>query len=414
MSAPPDANALLSGGPNAPRRTPAEADAAYKLLKIMWERLGWAPPLPHITDIERNPGGRSETQRRRPRVVPPGRNEALLYYSPTKTAQMPDGEKWALQRWNERQVAKGVALDHGIQDRIIASQDDNDALDELVAQAKTRAKSDQGANQGTARHKITEKLDFGIDPGPLSDRLRADIEAYRAVTRGLDMVLAEVFVVHDLSKMGGTLDRVAYYPVTGRYHIVDLKPPDSGYGQGERAIQFGIYSRSQAYNWNLAQHLLATDRKALKTTNLRAELPAPLDLERAIMVHVPRGGVGRAFTAWVDIDQGWNEGFDIAKRMRRWQSRDFQESLVTPFEVKPPPTVIDAKPSNGALPRSAAAALAAAPSAAQEAPLFDPVIEAIEAAADLDALKAVYAANKGPGWTEAYTVAYKSRRDQVA
>lgn len=345
----PSANDLLTGarpagtddGHRGGRAAPAAQNSDLALMRIMWERLGWDPPFGHITAIDRNVEARYESQQRNPKVVPPGRDKQLIYYSPTKTAQMPEGERWALNDWKLARVAEGVALDHGIQDRIIACQGDDKAMKRLVAQAMTRAKADQGADQGTARHKIAEKIDFGIEPGPLSDRMRVDIEAYRAVTRGLDMVLAEVFVVYDLDKMGGTLDRVAYYPATGCYHILDLKPPDSGYGQGERSIQFGIYSHSQPYNWNLAQHLLATDRKALKTTNLRTELPQPLDMERAIMVHVPRGGIGRAFTAWVDIDQGWREGFDIARRMRRWQNRDFQESLVTPFEVKPPPTVLD-------------------------------------------------------------------------
>ena len=341
-SAPPDPNALLDGpsGPSAPARTPARlADADWTLLQIMWERLGWPEPVRDYAEIERNPGGRSETEKRRPRVVPPGRDVALLYYSPTNTAKLPS-DKYLLNQWGERQVAIGTALDPGLQDLIIAKQDDRDAMNGLVKRAKSRAKSDEGADRGTARHDISAKIDFGLDPGRLPDGIRADLDAYRHATRNLDMVLGEVFVVDDQHKMGGTLDRIAYYQ--GRYYIVDLKPPDNGFGQDERAIQFAIYSRALAYNWNLAQHLLATNPKMLPTTNLRAELPQPLDQERAIMVHVPRGGIGRAFTAWVDIRAGW-EGFQHALWQRRWQSRDYRESLVTPFEPAERPTVIDTK-----------------------------------------------------------------------
>jgi hypothetical protein len=435
---PPDPNQLLMGGPAARTPSPpsvphATDDADWELLKIMWHRLGWPPPVRDYADVERNPGGRTDTQRRRPRVVPPGRADALLYWSPTNIAKLP-GDHFLLELWKQRQVLLGTALDQGIQDQAIAAQNDRDALNKLVQRAMNRAKSDENADRGSARHAISAKIDFGLQPGRLSDSLRADLDAYRHATRHFDMVLGEVFVVDDVHKMGGTLDRVCEYQ--GRYYIMDLKPPESGFSQDERAIQFAIYARAQAYNWNLAQHLMATDPKALPTARLRAELPQPLDQERAIMVHVPRGGTGRASTAWVDIAAGW-EGFEHAIWQRRWQSRDYRESLVTPFEpTGPDRTVIDPGQRNGRPPGAHPAAPAGTPrgpittahapalSGAASSPFLpagtpgdplDPdeaVKAALRAAPDGEALKAVWRRYKAT-WCTDYTTVYQERRDQL-
>jgi len=436
-TAPPSANDMLTGSGTsdaAPERARRLDRADLELMKIMWERVGWDPPNPEITDIERNPGGRTETDKRRPRVVPPGRDTALLYYSPTNTAKLPSNQ-FNLERWKQRQVLKGTALDPGIQDLAISHQDDDDFLNDLVFRAMRRAKSDQGADQGTARHKLAEKIDFGIDPGPLSPRMRADIEAYRGATRGLRMVLGEMIVVDDANKMCGTFDRVIEYQ--GRYYIGDLKPPDTGYGQDEHAIQFAIYSRALLYNWNLAQQMLAAKAKAaLKTTNLRAELPGPIDQDRAIVIHVPRDGIGRASVAWVDIRAGW-DGFEHAKWMRRWQSRDFREALETPFEPKVPATVIDtaagratdtaasASNGNGHIGKAAQRALDAAPTAADDAPLDAPLddpgapsdedvaLAEILGATDDTALKVIYAKHRAL-WTSPEAAVPTAWRDKRA
>lgn len=345
-TAPPAPDDLLRSTTTAER--PRALDQAdVELMKIMWARVGWPEPDPTITEIERNPNGKTKTQRRRARVVPPGRDVGLLYWGPSNTAEMPDGERHALIDWKLARTAEGIAQDPGLQDLVIAAQGDKEKMKTLVWRAINRARGDEGADKGTARHEAAEKLDFlGWDAlGPLSPRMRADLEAYQEATRGIDMVLGEMFVVDDVHKMGGTFDRVCYYQ--GRYYIADLKPPDTGWGQGAHAIQFAIYSRCELYNWNLAQRMLAAKDKTIKDTNLRAALPGPIDLERAIVIHVPRDGIGRAYTAWVDIASGW-KGFQLAGGMRRWQNRDFQESLVTPFEPVRPATVIDVAPAPSA------------------------------------------------------------------
>jgi hypothetical protein len=181
---------------------------------------------------------------------------------------------------------------------------------------------------------------------------------------------------------------------------------------------------------------------------------------------VPRDGIGRAYTAWVNIAAGW-EGFEHAKWMRRWQNRDYQESLVTPFTPKPPPTVIDTAASGvaqlarrnerspesvervaklaGAGPTSApfrergvadgrpvtevalpdpspeeARALVARAGGITEIDETDPahpysvIYRALDAADDLTALKAVWAEHGKAGhWTERHTVHYKRRRDKI-
>jgi hypothetical protein len=351
MSA-PDASDLLTGNgargsgngaSNERYRAPvSRSDVA--LMKIMWERVGWPEPDESITEIPRKPSGRTEEQRRRPRIVPPGRNDALLYYSPSNTSKLPSSN-YLLHKYDLRQVLLGAALDEGIREMALAHQDDKDELNRLAWLAQQRAKSELNAQRGTARHKVAEKLDFGIDVGTLDRVLHADMKAYRGATQDLDMVLGEMFVVDDEHRMGGSFDRVVYYHATGRYYIADLKPPESGFGQDEHAIQFAIYSRCLLYNWNLAEVMLRSNqRKELKTTQLRAELPQPLDQERAIVIYVPRGGIGRAHVAWVNIAAGW-EGFQHAQWMRHWQRQETREGLIVPFTPKAKPVHIDVAPA---------------------------------------------------------------------
>ena len=437
-SAPPDPNAMLMGGGDAERidvgRT-VVGKSDVELMKIMWQRAGWDLPNTEIVDIQRNPNGRSETARRRPRIVPPGRDIALLYYSPSSTANLPDGDRYSLNLWKQRQTALGVAMDPGLQDLIISHQDDKDELDRLVNRAMRVARADTGADKGTARHKLAEKIDFGIDPGPLSPRMRADIDAYRHATRGLEMVLGEMFVVDDVHKMGGTFDRVVSYQ--GRTYIADLKPPSTGFGQGAHAVQFAIYSRSELYNWNLAQTMIAAGRaKELPTTNLRSALPGPVDQERAIVIHVPRDGIGRAHIAWINIADGW-DGFEHAQWMRRWQNRDYQESLETPFEPKVPATVIDlgkrrapgtpptlvrrvelpSPPDDTPLAPLPAPAADATPPADDATPPEEAtrgeLWAAITSAPDTVVLTALWRANQHR-WTDAYTALAKRRKGELA
>jgi len=332
--------------PSADTEAPTR-DADYELLKIMWARAGWDPPFRGITSITRNTESWQEWRRRQPLVVPPNRDRGLWYDSPSKTADMPDGEPYQLIAWKLRQVAKGITLAPGLQDLVSSHQHDDKMMNKLVKRAINRARGDENADKGTARHKTAELEDFGLSPGPQSPRMRADLDAYHEVTRAFVMVLGEMFVVDDVHKLGGTFDRVAWYEPDKCYYILDLKPPDSGYGQGAKAIQFAIYQAGWLYNWSLAQYWLDRDPKKLPELSLRSPLPQPMNDEYAIMVHVPRNGAGRAYTARVNIGHG-RTGRRIAAEMRRWQDQGFQDSLVIPFEPEikeftpaTPPLVLD-------------------------------------------------------------------------
>jgi hypothetical protein len=260
-------------------------------------------PNPAGEDIPRDHIGR-------PLVVPPGGGKPIAYTRCTTYVGCLD-DMWNLHRWDERNVAIGLADRPDLLLSVSAHRDDKDKLNDIVSAAKEAAKAKAAAEIGTSLHKLTERLDRGQTLGVVPATYKADIAAYERATACLEIVGIERFTVLDELKIGGTHDRTVRYQ--DRRYISDLKTGSINYGALKIAMQLAVYSRSVLY-----------DHRTFERA------PLDVDQDRALVIHLP-AGQGRCELHWVDIAAGW-EAVQVAAQVRAWRSRG---GLFTPFETTP-------------------------------------------------------------------------------
>lgn len=225
-------------------------------------------------------------------------------------------DTYALHRWGERMVAKGMHLRPDILARV-GTTDDKATLDALCNEAKNAAGSKIGANLGTAVHNYTEQLDRGVELRSIGvpSTLVGDIASYGEALRvhGLEPVksLIERVVICTKYGIAGRLDRVLTnrFPFgrwvgTGELFIGDVKTAAHiGYSWLEVAMQLAIYANAD-YLWNIAE---------------RTFEPMPkIDLHEAVVLHVP---VQQSQTVpyRIDIKAGW-EYVELAAQIRAARS----------------------------------------------------------------------------------------------
>lgn len=268
-----------------------------------------------MTDLFDAPGAGGDATkvprdgRGRPKIVPPGGGKEVSYTRCTTfVAALED--TYNLTKWKMRQVALGLADRPDLLLSVSAHRDDKSELDRVADAAMEAAQSSAAATTGTALHTLTELHDHGRPIGTLPAAARADLDAYIAETAGLSYVAIEQFRVCDELKVGGTADRVI--DLGDRLMIGDVKSGDITYGIGKIAMQLAVYARSTAYT----------------AGGGRVPDVKPMDLERAVVVHLPAGR-GVCTLHEVDIAAGW-EAVQLAARVRSWRGR---KNLATPATV---------------------------------------------------------------------------------
>lgn len=255
----------------------------------------------------------------RPLIVPPGGGKPVPYQRVTTFVDVLD-DKRALYDWGKRMVALGLSERPDLVLAVSAHRDDKDELNRICEQALEAAKGNAAATRGTAIHYLTAQVDQGLTLPPLPEDARRDIDAYRAVTAGMEMVHVEKFVVNDSLRVAGTADR--FVRIDGVTYCADIKTSaDLRYGTLAYAMQIALYAHSVAYD---------------PATGEREPIPG-VDLNSGIIIHVP-AGEGRAQLYWVDIAAGW-KGVQIAQTVKEWRAR---KGLATPFET--PPAVTTDRP----------------------------------------------------------------------
>jgi hypothetical protein len=240
----------------------------------------------------------------RPLVRPEGGGKPVAYTRPTTLAKaISDME--GLSKWRVRMAAKGLAMRKDLLAMVASHHDDKRELDRLCEEAQEAASASEGRNLGTALHRFTERLDRGEEvaaPAPWD----ADLDAYAMTLNGAGIVRfrswVEVPLVCDAVKAAGTADRLVMHD--GRHYIADIKT--GGYlAWGDYAMQLAIYANSVPYD-------LAND--------VRLAWPGDVDLERALIVHLP-AGTGTCDLYWIDIAAGWR-AVKAALWVREWRKRN--------------------------------------------------------------------------------------------
>lgn len=248
--------------------------------------------------------------KKRPLVRPVGRlNAKPIPYTRCTTYVECLEDRYNLEKWKMRAVAVGLADNPDLVLSVAAYRDDKRKLDEITWKASEAAKAGAAATTGTALHALTEKIDRGQGIGSVPQAYVADLDAYRAATSHMDMLLIERFTVQDSLKVGGTPDRVVR--VGDRSYIADVKTGSIDWGAGKIAMQLSMYAHSLIYD---------------PKTGLRSPLPDDLDDTRGIVIHLP-AGQGACTLHWIDLAAGW-EAVTLATRVRQWRTR---KDLFTPY-----------------------------------------------------------------------------------
>lgn len=194
----------------------------------------------------------------RAKLVPPGGGDRVPYTSMSTLAGVLGTDK-AIQRWNERMVAKGVGMSR--EDSAIAGSSRYDTrigeedesrnreegliLDEVIQRAKDRAGGTQKANWGTAFHRYAETDDPLGEP-PLD--MVGDLEAFRKALRkaGIQILDTEVFVVNEELGAAGSFDYLLSVPWRELLVIGDSKTGRKSLDKDE--IQLAGYAGSVIYD----------------------------------------------------------------------------------------------------------------------------------------------------------------------
>jgi hypothetical protein len=235
-------------------------------------------------------------------------------------------ETFGISKWEQRLVAVGLARRPDLLAQVATvtdpdSKDGKKLLNRLVVDAHEFAGSATGRNNGSALHSFAEHVDLGrsvVIPAPYD----ADIAAYTTemAAHGATIDPAhveQIVVVPDLG-VAGTFDRLVTLP-GGPLQVFDLKTgKDLSYAWTEIAIQLAIYAHA-ATIWD-------------QTASRHIPMP-PVDLERALVMHVP---VGKATATLyqVDIAAGW-EMAQTCGVVRAWRAR---KNLANPIPAVTPTT----------------------------------------------------------------------------
>lgn len=209
-------------------------------------------------------------------------------------------DTYALELWEKRMVAIGLAERPDLLLSVAAHRDDRRELNRIVEQAKEAAKANAKSTVGTGLHKLADSHDRG-QPIVVPPAWQADMEAYKATTAEMDMIHIEQPCVQDGLKVGGTPDRVVGF--RGGYYIADIKTGSIDFGALEFAMQFATYAHSKPYDF---------------VTGGRGEWPKGLNILKAILIHLPQGE-GTCKLHWVNIAAGW-DAVAVAKAIRAFRN----------------------------------------------------------------------------------------------
>lgn len=227
-------------------------------------------------------------------------------------------DEYNLTLWKLRMVARGMGLRPDLVAGAAAADPDADrkTLDEIASKAMERAGGSTGATLGTALHSFTHRLDRGEAlsslgaPAPLD----ADLVEYgRALARHRLTVVPEwserIIVVPELG-VAGQFDNLVRQPAgvtkSRPVAVLDKKTAKSiEYSMLEIAIQLAIYAHAPLL-WN-------------PQTASYEPMPADVDQERALVLHMP---VGKAHAQiyGVNLIEGW-EYAQLAMKVREARSR---------------------------------------------------------------------------------------------
>lgn len=249
--------------------------------------------------LPENEVGIPRDSKERPLIVPPGGTEPVPYERISRVGGWTDTLEW-LMDWRLGHLALGMARNPDLCWQAAAFDDWNDPrMRDLVETAHDRAGGNLKANYGTAMHAHT---DPGAVPEHVPTEMREDALAYHLAMEqaGVTIVRHEVFVVDDELQVAGTVDTIALHPALG-LHVADKKT--GHYKAMPFAIQLACYAHSSQVDMHAIREGVWADRVPLGVDMVTGDDAGPVNLERAVVAHIPKGG-GSAKLRKLDIKRG--------------------------------------------------------------------------------------------------------------
>lgn len=229
-----------------------------------------------------------------------------------------------LQRWGERMAVKGLMGRADLQALAAATPlDDRRTLNKLAEQAKEAAGYKTAANQGTALHSYTERVDRGeLGPGDIPEPWGALVRAYVQALRdhGIRVLpsLIERVIVVKRYQVAGTFDRIVEMP-NGELWVADLKTGrDLSYSENEIAIQLALYAHADAiFDYETGKF----------------ETMPEVNQEKALVMHLPIDGSGCTLYK-INIAHGWKAA-ELCESVRNWRKFSGLFEQVAKVEADP-------------------------------------------------------------------------------
>ena len=219
-----------------------------------------------------------------------------------------------LEKWGERKVAEGVAMNEHLQVAVQTSWRNRARMNEICDEAKMLAKAKERAVKGTAEHHFFDDIDLGR-PTERPRFLDDDAEAYTALTRPrLEHLHVEQFVACD-TWLGTLPVFIAGRPDRASRLLVDIPFPRKLWDEagmefmpaGEVVImdnKTGAHVDFAQLSWGLQLGAYANGDPYDLEHDLRFEWIERPRTDWALIVHTPYGE-GESRLYWLNIGKAW-------------------------------------------------------------------------------------------------------------
>ena len=256
------------------------------------------------TEVQRDRWGR-------PLITPPDGGRPVAYARSSSFGDVLE-DKFHLAKWQQRMVAKGLALRPDLYMAATTTPLDNKSkLNAIADDAITAAGGSAKSTIGTSLHALTEAIDCGEPLPPYPAEYAAGLDAYREIAARFEMVAIERFMVCDELQVAGTPDRLvrdAFDTAATELEVFDLKTNGSANFLGKYAVQLAIYAHSVYYD-------PATGERE----------PVQINQRIGWIAHMPQGE-GSCQLYRVDLERGWQSAL-LAAEVRAHQKA---KGLVVP------------------------------------------------------------------------------------
>jgi hypothetical protein len=172
-----------------------------------------------------------------------------------------------------------------------------------IEEARDAGGGNEASRWGTALHGLAEWFDAESymfpDDGTIPDDLMAALDRYVEITKDIEMLACEGFVVHDEWLLAGSYDRLGLLP-DGRLVVMDIKTsPHQHNNVSAAAIQMAAYARGTHYNPDGTRDLGLLEH---------------VDQTVGLIIQISRDGSGDRLLE-VDLAEGWRRA-ELAREVR--------------------------------------------------------------------------------------------------